>query len=102
MKLIYLLGGEIGMPRKIRCNHCLKAMSVSCEVCPFCGGDQSPVNPIGESKHEIYEWKDSKVLRELYIEVQQGNKSLKDIRQILFILALFIILFGGVGFVVIN
>jgi len=26
--------------RKIRCNHCLKAISVNNEVCPFCGGDQ--------------------------------------------------------------
>ena len=31
------------------------------------------------TKNEIYGWKDSKVLRELYIEVQQGNKTLKDI-----------------------
>ena len=26
--------------RKIRCNHCLKAISVNNELCPFCGGDQ--------------------------------------------------------------
>ena len=98
-------GGEAMDCRNPNCDGKLGWKDGKCKKCGT--WRQAPINRLGESKpeqfpeiknsrskHQVYGWKDSKVLRELYIEMQQGNKTLKDIHLVICAVFAFAILGG--------